>query len=206
MACLFHSEIFSLIPNRISLGEVCDCELRYYPCLIKNIRLLINVNQNNCKCELTLGSNISNLLSAAHGCTRQFTRYLLDSERTGRQQGPDLSIGKGDPSHTPDFVFGVVRGLFQFYVWASIRSFLRCHNTYFLYWTPKELEGSKGQIYQSVKAIALTRPTLFLELFGVWSNFTFKLPYVLFCGVNIHTFYTGLRKNWKAARARSINR
>ena len=49
--------------------------------------------------------------SAAHGCTRQFTRYLLDSERTGRQQGPDLSIGKGDRSHTPDLVFGVVWGL-----------------------------------------------------------------------------------------------
>ena len=37
--------------------------------------------------------------------------FILDSERTGRQQGPDLSNGKDDPSHTPDFVFGVVWGL-----------------------------------------------------------------------------------------------
>ena len=41
--------------------------------------------------ELTLGSNISNHLSAAHGYTRQLTHYLLYSERIRRQQGPDLS-------------------------------------------------------------------------------------------------------------------
>ena len=42
-----------------------------------------------CK-ELTLGTNISSHVSSAHGFTRQLTRYLLDSERIRRQQGPDL--------------------------------------------------------------------------------------------------------------------
>ena len=37
-----------------------------------------------------LWSNTSSHLSAAHGYTRQLTRYLLDTERIRRQQGPAI--------------------------------------------------------------------------------------------------------------------
>ena len=37
-----------------------------------------------------LGKNTSSHLSSAHGYTRQLTRYLLDTERIRRQQGPDI--------------------------------------------------------------------------------------------------------------------
>ena len=116
-----------------------------------------------------LGTNTSSHLSSAHGFTRQLPRYLLDTERIRRQQGPDIL-----------YVKDCLPCLRRFVACTS-----RCHQLpeCVLVDLPNYMDPES--LCEEAKIInALCVVTYFHRL----SRFTFGLSYVLF-EVSLHTFF-----------------